>query len=252
MKKLLFFLLASLAVLMTVSTADAVRIRVAQESTPGAGDFDKNILGYIEAYFEKEKTAGEFYSYEELAYYSFNGTNPRLRADTSHLFLVTAKEGLTMFIVHDKPNDEDGGVAIMRLKVEGDPNGARILVFDDPYSEWDSFEAQPGGRKFSTWHRWFSCCTDGLVLGSLEGGWKVFLEFPQKDEAAGTETIYGLKFWKAISPDGKHVTMKLEKGRRVRLDPMGPSVKRGLPSNRHRFAGLPSSRLDDIFRRKIR
>ncbi len=63
------------------------------------------------------------------------------------------------------------------------------------------------------------------MLGSLEGSWKVFLEFPQKDEAAGTGTILGLRFWKAISPDGKHISMKLEKGRRVRLDLMGPLVR---------------------------
>ena len=225
MKIRLFLAFVVLAFLLAAAPAWAARIRVAQESRPGAGDFDRHILGYIDAYFEKEKTASEFYSDEDVADYSFNGTNPRLRADTSHLFFVTVKEGLTLFIVHDKPNDPDGGVAIMRLQVEGDPNGARILVFDDPYSDWDSFKVHPGGRRFSTWHRWFGCCTDGLVLGSLEGSWKIFLEFPQKDEAAGTGTIFGLKFWNAISPDGKHVSMKLEKGRRVRLDLMGPLVR---------------------------
>ncbi len=225
MKIRLFLAFVVLASLLTASPASAARIRVAQESRPGAGDFDRNILGYIDAYFEKEKTADEFYSYEDVAEYSFNGPNPRLQADTSHLFFVTTKEGLSLFIVHDKPNDPDGGLAVMRLQVEGDPDGARILVFDDPYSDWDSFKAHPGGRLFFTWHRWFSCCTDGLVLGSLEGGWKIFLEFPPNDEVAGNTTIYGLKFWKAISPDGKHVSIKLEKGRRVRLDPMGSLVR---------------------------
>lgn len=225
MKIRLIFSLAALACLLAGAAAEAARIRVAQESRPGAGDFDRHILGYIDAYPQKDKTAAEFYSYEAVAQYSFNGSNPRLRADTSHLFFVTVKEGLALFIVHDAPNDPDGGAAIMRIKVEGDPNGARILVFDDPYSDWDSFEARPGGREFSTWHRWFPCCTDGLALGPLEGGWRVFLEFPIKDESAGNETFQGLRFWKAISPDGKLVSLKLEKGRRVRLDAMGPQVR---------------------------
>ncbi len=235
MKKRLILALVVLAYLLAAAPAWAARIRVAQESRPGAGDFDQNILGYIDAYYEKDKTAGEFYSYEDVAEYSFNGSNPRLRGDTSHLFFVTAKEGLALFIVHDKPNDPDGGVAIMRLKVAGDPDGARILVFDDPYSDWDTFQAHPGGQEFTTWHRWFACCTDGLVLGSLEGGWKIFLEFPIKDEVAGTETVHGLKFWKAISPDGKLVSMKLEKGRRVRLDPMGPLVRLPRPANSNSY-----------------
>lgn len=248
MKKLLCLAFAVLALFLAASPAAAVRIRIAQESRPGAGDFDRNILGYIDAYFEKDKTASEFYSYEEVADYSFNGTNPRLKADTSHLFFVTTKEGLTLFIVHDMPNDPDGGIAVMRIKVTGDPDGARILVFDDPYSDWDSYKAHPGGREFSTWHRWFACCTDGLVLGSLEGGWKIFLEFPVKDEAIGIPTIFGLKFWTAISPDGKHVSMKLEKGRRVRLDPMGPLVKNPGPENPNAILSIPLFQF--AFRRK--
>ncbi|MFC1491373.1 hypothetical protein ACFLQ0_02150 [Nitrospinota bacterium] len=49
---------------------------------------------------------------------SFNGPHPRLRADTSHLFFVTAKESLSLFIVHDKPNDEDGGDLRRMLSAE--------------------------------------------------------------------------------------------------------------------------------------
>ena len=177
--------------------AGAARIRVAQESRPGAGDFDKNVLGFIDAYFEKEKAASDFYSYEEIAQYSFGGPHPRLRRDTSHLFFVRVKEGLSLFIVHDSPNDEDGGIAVMRLRVVGDPDGARVLVFDDPYSDWDSYIAKEGGQKIFTWHRWFPCCTDGLVLGTFEGSWKIFLEFPAKD------TLYGQPSGRNIS-QGRH------------------------------------------------
>jgi hypothetical protein len=221
------FLAAALIALSPLCArgASAARIRVAQESRPGLGDFDKNVLGFIDAYFEKEKAASDFYSYEEIAQYSFGGPHPRLRKDTSHLFFATVKEGLSLFIVHDSPGDEDGGIAVMRLGVEGDPNGARVLVFDDPYSDWDSYAAEEGGRKIFTWHRWFPCCTDGLVLSTFEGGWKVFLEFPAKDTLNGDITLQGMKFWRAFSADGSGIALKLEKGRRVRLDPMGPLVR---------------------------
>ncbi|MDP6279030.1 MAG: sulfatase-like hydrolase/transferase, partial [Nitrospinota bacterium] len=156
---------------------------------------------------------------------SFNGPHPRLRADTSHLFFVTTKEGLSLFIVHDMPNDPDDGRAIMRLRVGGDPDGVRVLVFDDPYSEWDFFKASPGGREIRTWHRWFPCCTDGLALGSLDGGWKVFLEFPAADALTGEPTFTGLKHWKAFSAGEEKLALGLKKGRRVRLNPLGPLVK---------------------------
>ena len=225
MKKSVFLILLLGAFVLPAAPAGAARIRVAQESRPGVGDFDRNILGYIEPYFEKEKAASEFYSYEEVSFYSFNGPHPRLRADTSHLFFVTTKEGLSLFIVHDMPNDPDDGRAIMRLRVGGDPDGVRVLVFDDPYSEWDFFKASPGGREIRTWHRWFPCCTDGLALGSLDGGWKVFLEFPAADALTGEPTFTGLKHWKAFSAGGEKLALGLKKGRRVRLNPLGPLVK---------------------------
>jgi hypothetical protein len=195
MKKAACLILLLGVFVLPAAPAGAARIRVAQESRPGAGDFDQNILGYIDPYFEKEKAASEFYSYEEISFYSFNGAHPRLRADTSHLFFVSTKEGLTLFIVHDKPNDPDGGGAVMRLRVEGDPDGVRVLVFDDPYSEWDFFKVSSDRREIRTWYRWFPCCTDGLALGALDGGWKVFLEFPAADSLTGNVTFMGLKHW---------------------------------------------------------
>lgn len=241
-------ILLILAVILQAAPAAAVRIRVAQESRPGLGDFDANVLGHIDAYYEKEKAASDFYSYQAVSRYSFNGPHPRLQADTSHLFFVTTREGLSLFIVHDKPNDADGGAAVMRIKVTGDPNGARVLVFDDPYSDWDSFRAAPGGRDFSTWHRWFPCCTDGIVLGALEGGWKVFAEFPLHDPLTGGQTIFGMKHWKAYSADGKQVTLKLVQGRRVRLDPIGPLVKNN--SRQRERAPRRSAHRLFVFKRK--
>jgi hypothetical protein len=102
------------AILLADATlASAARIRVAQESASCRRDFDAHILGYINPYIEREKAAADFYSYEARSQYSFNGPPPRLRDDTSHLFLVVTRKGLSLFIVHDKPNDPNGGGAAM-------------------------------------------------------------------------------------------------------------------------------------------
>lgn len=130
--RLILGLIAILVIAFPSFRLHAARIRVSQESRPGAGDFDENVLGTIESADTGGVSAAEFYSYSEEYYYSFGGNGPRLRADTSQIFVVSAKEGLTLFIVHDSPDDEDGGIAVLRLKVEGDPDGADILVFDDP------------------------------------------------------------------------------------------------------------------------
>ncbi len=228
--RLILGLIAILVIAFPSFPLQAARIRVSQESRPGAGDFDENVLGTIESADTGGVSAAEFYSYSEEYYYSFGGNGPRLRADTSQIFVVSAKEGLTLFIVHDSPDDEDGGIAVLRLKVEGDPDGADILVFDDPFSDWDSYEIQLDQRLFIARHRWFPCCTDGLVLGTLEGSWRLFIEFPVEDEFFGSETIQGLRFWTVLSAGGSEIPLAMEKGRRVRLDPVRALAQKTPPS----------------------
>ena len=58
------------------SPAEAARIRVSQESRPGAGDFDRHTLGHIDAYASRETTAAQYYGYAQFAYASYNGPSP--------------------------------------------------------------------------------------------------------------------------------------------------------------------------------
>ncbi len=235
--RLLLGLIAILVIAFHSFQLQAARIRVSQESRPDAGDFDENVLGTIESADTEGVSAAEFYSYSEEYYYSFGRNGPRLRADTSQIFVVSAQEGLTLFVVHDRPDDEDGGAAVLRLKLEGDPDGASILVFDDPFSDWDSYETQLDQTLFITRHRWFPCCTDGLVLGTLEGSWRLFIEFPREDDFYGSETIQGMKFWTVLSAGGSAIPLAMEKGRRVRLDPVRALAKKHLPRLRNSDKG---------------
>ncbi len=208
--------------------AQGISVRVSQESSPGAGDFDKNVLGTIDSSGAGKMTVQGFYAYGEIADFSYNGKKPRLRTDTSHLFFVDSLEGLSLFIVHDETNDPDGGVAVMRFDVRGDRDGTRILLHDDPYGNFDYYEVSPDSRTFTSWHRWFSCCTDGLVLGTLEGDWKVFVQFVKQDGLLGEDTVRGLSSWIALSGSGSETHLSLMKGRRVLLEPISFMVKNSI------------------------
>ncbi|MEE9274279.1 MAG: hypothetical protein V3V62_03100 [bacterium] len=247
--RLLAALLALAAALLAfASPAGAARIRVSQESRPGRGDFDRNVLGFIDAMWGRGMTAARFYAYTEVAEYSYNGPHPRLRPDVSHLFLVEAKEGLVLFIVHDRPNDPDGGSAAMRFELAGDPDGARVLVMDDPYSDLDSYEGRSGGRSFVSRHGWYPCCTDGLALGTLDGSWKLLVQFGEENDEAEFIPISGLKSWLAFSANGARVPLKLERGRRVRLEPIGPLVRHAPPG---RAPGARPPRLTASSKRSV-
>ena len=66
--------------------AGVARIRVSQESTPGAGDFDANILGVIESFDECGKTVAQSYAYDGAHAVSYSGTTITPQTNTSHLF----------------------------------------------------------------------------------------------------------------------------------------------------------------------
>jgi len=80
---------------MAVSPAQAVIYRVSQESSAGAGDFDANILGTINAY-NTAGTIAQFYKYSIGFAASFNGS-VGLTPNKSHLFLVNASDGLNLW-----------------------------------------------------------------------------------------------------------------------------------------------------------
>jgi len=208
--------------LMFPVPADAIRIRVSQESRAGTGDFHQHILGHIGA-MTSGAGVDEVYAYNELSRFSFNGKRPVLRADVSHLFFVEATEGLTLFIVHDAVNNPDGGSAAMRIQVVGNHNATRFLVRDDAFSESDTYAVRGNNTDFYTWHNWYACCTDGVVLGPFAGQWKVYVQFIGDENDPGGEPVDGLAKWEALS-NKENILLELERGRRVLLEPTGSFV----------------------------
>ncbi|WP_145061665.1 hypothetical protein [Engelhardtia mirabilis] len=192
-------------------------VRVAQESSPGAGDFDANILGYIEI-FPTSSAVDSLYSYDFPASDSYNGTLLALDKNDTNLALIqTGDEGLALFVVHDVPGDGDGGRAEMRFDLTGDADGAALVLLDDP-NQSDTFTGVAGESTFTARWNWSGCCTDGLVLGDLEGPWELVIAFTDVNGSSSTPVIQGVFDWILHSADGTDLELALVADRRVRLD----------------------------------
>jgi len=211
MKRLLWGLIGVICVLATA--AHAAVVRVSQESSPGMGDFSANVLGYVEPY-GTDLSAEDYYGYSTVFKNSYGGPDPTLTSDRSHLFLVEAADGLSVFTVHDAPQDDDGGRARMTFQLFSDPDGAAILAKDDPYS--DVYTGDPGGSLFTTDNPWIRENTDGVAIGSLDGPWSLLVDF---DEVSVWDNGRLLS-WAAYSGDGSVIPLEHQPDRRVKLDPV--------------------------------
>jgi hypothetical protein len=202
---------------MIAPPATADIIEVAQEITPGGGDFD--VLGSIET-VDTPLTAAGYYAYNNPLAASFNGLAPEPVDRLSYLFVLkTLPSDLALVIVHDAPNDGSGGNAAMQIDIVNDPDGADWLVQDDP---GDAYTGTAGGNLFTTTQNWSPCCTDGFVLGNLNNGgdvdqddgngvfWTVYLQF--------TEAPNGIVAWRAYS-SSEVIELSTRFNRRVRLQP---------------------------------
>jgi len=181
-------------------------VRVSQESAPGAGDFDNNVLGYVDPYVTSLTTA-DYYQYGTPYGASFNGPEPPLTSDRSHLFLVRASDGLSLFIVHDIPQDASGGTSRMHWEIFGDT--IALLQGDDPN---EGMTISGGGTIIDSRHGWSTCCTDGFAVGSLDGFWTAIGDF--NIPPASTS----MNEWHVYSSDNSSIPLAFEMNRRVRLD----------------------------------
>ena len=149
-------------------------------------------------------TASDFYSYSNS---EFNGTWPSLTKNRSHLFLVDASDGLSLFVVHNSPANTGGssGSASMRFDLSGG-DVAGILVKDDLLEGYSDT-----GTVFTSQHAWNYNYTDGLVIGSLDGNWSMTAQFTSSPTGLGSG-------WYAYSADSDPIQLSLVKS--VELTPV--------------------------------
>lgn len=194
-------------------------IELAQESAPGAGDFNSNILGNLLAY-PYNASAASLYAYNVPEGDSWNGLILNPEPDRSHLLLAETTDGLTLVVVHDRafPDDPDGGRAETRVEVLNDPDGLVRTVEDDPANnEEGPYVGEPGDSVFTAEQEWSPCCTDGYALSGLSGDWTALIDFSDTDNNANTPVFDGLAEWAAYSADGGVIPLALVEGRRVRM-----------------------------------
>ena len=197
-----------IAVLLAgAASAQAALIRVSQESSAGAGDFDANILGVIDSY-STTLTITAFYQYSTPNAASYNGElngGPVPISSTTQSFFVEASNGLALVMVHDNPNDGSGGSTRTRWNLLGDT--AVQVVADDP---GEPVIVSAGGTQFDSTKNWAPCCTDGYAIGFLDGDWSLFGQF--------LTTPTGITSWLAEGFTTADIPLVLEPSRRVRFD----------------------------------
>ena len=217
---------------LIVSSAHAATVSIFQESAPGAGDFNTNLLGTIQS-FSTPGTLADFYDYRASEFK--NTAAVSLTRDQSHLFLVDASDGLGLFVVHDNGASNGGGRAETLVDLLGDI--AAFLVQDEPLPDSTGRDSYTeSGTQFTAVNGWVSGKTDGYVIGSLDGAWMIDMQFADvssidpSTQAAGDPTINNLLTWAAISSDGfggqTEIALVLEEGRRVRISaiPVPPAI----------------------------
>ncbi len=193
--------------LLFFAHANALLIRVSQESAAGVGDFDANVLGSIEAYSTPLSIA-DFYQYNVPNGASYNGElngGPNPISSLAQNFFVMASDGLNLVTVYDNPNDGSGGSVRMSWNLSGDT--AAFTVGDDP---GEGIMVSDGGTRFDTVHNWLACCTDGFSIGSLEGDWTMLGAFDMLPT--------GITDWAATSYDSSLISLTMAPNQRVRFD----------------------------------
>ncbi|MBD1892647.1 hypothetical protein [Coleofasciculus sp. FACHB-SPT9] len=225
MKKLLMLVAIALFVPFFAQRSEAATmLKVSQESKPGLGDFDSNILGFVEA-FSTNKTAANHYQYSKGYSSSFNNPALSLTAKQSHLFFVDAIDGLSLFIVHSKPGNLTGGAAKMSFNLLGDT--AELKIVDD----LGEATANSTGTLFISNQGWGACCTDGLAIGSLDSNWEMLVQFTAPPRELNRWQVYS-------SSTLANISLSMQTGRRVKLNVAPVSTPEPSSMTSLVFAGL--------------
>ena len=182
--------------------AAAAPIRVSQESSPGAGDFDSNILGYILPFEAASQTPAEIYAYNG---FSYGGTIHPWVDNTQQTFFVNTSQGLSLFHVIDGIYGGFSGSASLFFEVFNDV--VAVQVFDD----LGEIFAGAGGTTVTGEFVFNNCCTDGVVFGALDGpAWAV--------HASNTVSPVALRDGWHVAGANQTFSVSDETGRRVRFD----------------------------------
>lgn len=213
-------------------------IRVGQESSPGAADFDNQVVGVLRPSSSPVGVApkvGDFYFYGN--HYNAESFGGMMSVDPaqpmsgvpgqSSLVFLDAAEGLSLAVIHDRteagpangclsdpPTDDIGGHAEMYLKFAGIIGTLSDTVLDGESD--DAFVLSEEDLSFTAMNNWDYLDTDGFAISGLDGDWNCLVEFTELEDA-GTPAISGLTSWVALTTDGTPIELALAADRRVQF-----------------------------------
>ncbi len=188
---------ASLLLTPLFALADQDMVCVSQQNDEGVFEY----LGQVAVFDGGGQTAAQVYDYVGAVGSSYNGVSPSFMVDVSQLFLTQTSEGVSLFMVHDAPGG-GGGDADVSFTLSGDT--AAVLVEDDPSEPIINV----GGTGFSSSHAWADCCTDGGVIGALDGSWSMLVDLI---------SFTDITTWQVTSADDTAIELDMGADRQAKL-----------------------------------
>lgn len=153
------FLAVAMMFLAASSPAHATKIRVLQESTPGAGDFNANVLGVVQVYSVSaigSENNYDFYRYGDPFSQSYNGDvygGPApLDGGVVTFFVQNSTGQLSLFNVLDRPtySFEPGNETKVELFWDLQGDKAEFQLLDDGGSSTKKYELNPSTGLYET------------------------------------------------------------------------------------------------------
>lgn len=223
-------------------------IRMAQESAPGAGDFEQQVLAVIRPWQSQAGVqASRFYTdisnVMNLAVGTFWGLIVRPEVNVSHVLFGETDEGLGIYLQHDASFNEnfEGGHTEMRIVLDVDTD-ARRLVEDDASGTNGPDIYAPGlgifASEFSSVHSWGAFGTDGEAICGLDDNWTAVVSFENTDGNPATPAHSGFVAWRVFSSGGfTALPLGLTEGRRVQFKRIDACIAVNSPPDQSVCAG---------------
>jgi hypothetical protein len=195
---------AAVLTLSATFSASATMIRVSQESSPGAGDFDSNVLGIVDSIDLSAQTPGQIYNYSSNSYM---GTVVTPVNNQQQTFFVNTSTGLSLFHILDAIGGGGAGTGALLFTVFGDT--VALQVQDDP----GEIVLGGGGTTVTGTFTFGNGAMDGVAFGSLDDPWTV--------HASNTAAPTGLdQGWRIVGVN-QSISVSDAVNRRVRFDVAG-------------------------------
>lgn len=204
-------------------------LTVMQESAPGVGDFNANVLGTVRAW-RTALSPSQFYAFDGCSYQGDAIDPVEARVTT---FFAQTSVGLTLYQQHGAPG---GGGARAEFRMELTPrmSGETYRIYTP--SAWSWWYCTNSGWRRDEWDTGSTPCDFGFSRWPLDGAFTLTLLFKQKYfectgdfESPNTPPFQGLLDWMIQSSSGPRVELQLVENRRVRIVPCNsPSISEDL------------------------